>query len=73
MSSKKSKKRARKPNLPQEAYLAAKENEAASRGPESKQIGFNPDYSYVIKDLKRIAVLAGFFICLLVFLSFYLR
>jgi hypothetical protein len=73
LSSKKSKKRARKPNLPQEAYLAVKENEATSLASDSKQIGFNPDYSYVIKDLKRIAVLAGFFIGLLIFLSFYLR
>jgi len=31
---------------------------------------FNPDYSYVIKDLKRIGTLAGVFIIILIVLSF---
>jgi hypothetical protein len=35
--------------------------------------GFSPDYSYVIKDLRRIGVLAGSFIVLLIVLSFFLR
>jgi hypothetical protein len=30
---------------------------------------FNPDYSYVIKDLKRIGILAGTFITILVILA----
>lgn len=34
---------------------------------------FNPDYTYVKKDLTRIAILAGTFITLLVVLSFFLR
>lgn len=34
---------------------------------------FNPDYSPVIKDLKRIGILAASFIGLLVVLSFFLR
>ena len=34
---------------------------------------FNPDYSQTVKDLRRIAVLAGTFISLLVILSFFLR
>jgi hypothetical protein len=34
---------------------------------------FNPDYSMVRKDLKRIGMLAGFFIVVLVALSFFLR
>lgn len=34
---------------------------------------FNPDYTPVIKDLKRIGILAGSFIGLLVILSFFLR
>ena len=34
---------------------------------------FNPDYSYVIKDLKRIGTLAGSFFIILVALSFFLR
>ncbi len=32
---------------------------------------FNPDYSDNIQDLKRIAALAGFFILLLIVLSFF--
>lgn len=31
---------------------------------------FNPDYTYVVKDLKRIGVLAGSFFVLLIALSF---
>ncbi len=34
---------------------------------------FAPDYTPVIKDLKRIGILAGSFIGLLVILSFFLR
>jgi len=34
---------------------------------------FNPDYTYVKKDLTRIGTLAGFFIVVLVALSFFLR
>lgn len=34
---------------------------------------FNPDYSDVLKDLRRIAILAGSFLGLLVVLSFFLR
>lgn len=34
---------------------------------------FNPDYSAVKKDLARIGTLAGFFIMVLVVLSFFLR
>jgi hypothetical protein len=32
--------------------------------------GFNPDYSYVKKDLREIGILAGIFITILVVLSF---
>lgn len=73
MSRKKSKKRTRKPNLPEEVYRTVKTKEEASLSSEGNQRGFTPDYSYVIKDLKRIGLLAGFFIALLVVLSFYLR
>ncbi|MCB0100498.1 MAG: hypothetical protein H6635_14010 [Anaerolineales bacterium] len=34
---------------------------------------FNPDYSLIKKDLTRIGVLAGFFIAILVALSFVLK
>lgn len=34
---------------------------------------FNPDYSPIISDLKRIGVLAGSFFVILIVLSFFLR
>jgi hypothetical protein len=34
---------------------------------------FNPDYSMVKRDLARIATLAGFFIVVLVVLSFFIK
>ena len=34
---------------------------------------FNPDYSDVVKDLKRIGILAGSFIGVLIVLTFFLR
>lgn len=34
---------------------------------------FNPDYTDVIRDLKRIGILAGVFFAVLVGLSFFLR
>ncbi|GAB1472273.1 hypothetical protein MASR2M66_31510 [Chloroflexota bacterium] len=34
---------------------------------------FNPDYSMIKKDLTRIGILAGFFITVLVVLSFILK
>ena len=34
---------------------------------------FNPDYSQTIKDLRRIGILAGTFITILIALAFFLR
>jgi len=34
---------------------------------------FNPDYGYIIRDLKRIGILAGTFIAVLIALSFILN
>lgn len=36
-------------------------------------VEFNPDYTYVKKDLTRIGILAGSFFVILVVLSFFLR
>ncbi len=36
------------------------------------QVEFNPDYSYIIRDLKRIGALAGSFLAVLIVLSFFL-
>ncbi len=35
-------------------------------------VEFNPDYSYVVRDLKRIGTLAGTFFAILILLSFIL-
>ena len=45
----------------------------ASRSQGTSQTAFNPDYSYVVKDLRRIGLLAGTFISILVIMSFFLR
>ncbi len=34
---------------------------------------FNPDYSHVVSDLKRIGTLAGSFLVILIVLSFFLK
>jgi hypothetical protein len=39
----------------------------------AQRVEFNPDYTQVKKDLKRIATLAGFFVVVLVALSFILK
>ena len=39
----------------------------------SRSTEFNPDYTYVKKDLSRIGVLAGVFFVALIALSFFLR
>jgi len=35
--------------------------------------GFNPDYHFVIRDIRRVGILAGSFIVILVALSFFLH
>jgi hypothetical protein len=42
----------------------------SAQSPKSAE--FNPDYSDVIKDLKRIGILAGVFFAVLVGLSFFI-
>jgi hypothetical protein len=46
---------------------------ASTNGNRPVDREFNPDYSAVIKDLKRIGTLAGSFFVLLIVLSFFLR
>ncbi len=45
----------------------------AARPRVSARETFNPDYTYVIQDLRRIALLAGSFIVVLIALSFVLK
>jgi len=52
---------------------AARNNAIAVNPSVQRSNEFNPDYSYVIKDLKRIGSLALFFLTVLVVLSFILH
>ena len=49
------------------------DEQAAGRTAKSGVREFNPDYTYVVNDLKRIGALAGSFFLILVALSFILR
>lgn len=46
---------------------------ASTQNIQAARAEFNPDYSTIKRDLKRIGTLAGFFIIALVVLSFFLR
>lgn len=46
---------------------------APARVNRSAVAEFNPDYTYVKKDLAKIGIMAGTFITILVILSFFLR
>jgi hypothetical protein len=46
---------------------------SVSLAPQTTRTEFNPDYTYVKRDLARIGTLAAFFVALLVVLSFFLR
>lgn len=50
-----------------------KRTTTVSMTPATSRTEFNPDYTYVKKDLARIGTLASFFIVVLVALSFFLR
>ncbi|MEA4909301.1 MAG: hypothetical protein GYA17_18125 [Chloroflexi bacterium] len=58
-------------NVSSQAEASAPASSASSRS--AANVEFNPDYSYVIQDLKRIGILAVSFIGILVVLSFFLR
>jgi len=61
--------------FPTASAPAAPVAQSGSRASFSRSQGseFNPDYSYVIKDLKRIGIMAGSFFLILIALSFFLR
>lgn len=46
---------------------------STSIGRRSFKDDFDPDYSYVVKDLRRIGTLAGTFLVILIVLSFFLQ
>lgn len=64
---KKSKRQSRRPNGATRSYSPS------TTGSSVAEREFNPDYSNTIKDLRRIGILAGTFISILVILSFFLR
>jgi hypothetical protein len=70
--SKKYKRQVRKETSGPEA-ASATSNSPASRATSSSLPVFNPDYTHIIKDLRRIGLLAGTFITILVILSFFVR
>lgn len=46
---------------------------AATAAPRRTGAEFNPDYGHIVRDLKRIGILAGTFITVLIVLSFILN
>ncbi len=48
-------------------------SKSAAFMPAPRVAEFNPDYTYIKRDLTRIAALAGGFFVILVVLSFFLR
>lgn len=59
---------------PAAAEVPAAPAERGTPSPFSRRTAeFNPDYTYVINDLKRIGVLAGSFFVILIVLSFILK
>ena len=77
--SKRQKRRVSKGNRPAITTPASINNQPAAASSWSPQRGlnqtaeFNPDYSAVKKDLKRIGILAGSFFVILIVLTFILR
>jgi hypothetical protein len=65
-------KRKSKPNIPEVTLRRFSPGAAGKTSRVKGDQDFNPDYSYIIKDLKRIGVLAASFIALLLVLSFLL-
>lgn len=74
--SKKSKRQVRKTIIngtAESARASVPRTPFASSGMRVYEKEFNPDYTTVINDLKRVGILAGSFIVILVILSFFLR
>lgn len=70
---KKTKKRAVNPTVKTPRTSGGAGAVSAPKAAFSRASEFNPDYTYVKKDLKRIGILAGSFFVVLVALSFFLR
>jgi hypothetical protein len=49
------------------------ENTASDSLTTNRPTGFNPDYQVVIRDIRRVGILAGSFIAVLIILVFFLH
>jgi len=67
MPSKKTKRQVRKTSVSAQPAVSPV---VSGNGARTSDGGFNPDYSYVISDLRRIGVLAGSFFVGLIVLAF---
>jgi hypothetical protein len=67
MPTKKTKRQVRKTSATAQPAVSPVVSGNGARTPDG---GFNPDYGYVISDLRRIGVLAGIFFVALVLLAF---
>ncbi len=65
--SKKTKRQLRKDTA---SYFAPVNSE---NSPTGRTSNFDPDYSHILKDLRRIGTLAGSFIIILIVLSFFVH
>lgn len=70
---KKTKRQARKTTVFSGTSTSTPETRLPGNSSRVFERDFNPDYGYVIKDLRRIGALAGTFFVILVILSFFLR
>lgn len=71
MSKKKKKKRRSRPNIPATSRQPAAGASSKMVSAKTQSNSFNPDYAYVVHDLKRIGILAGSIIVIMVILAFF--
>jgi hypothetical protein len=60
-------------NAPVAASTPVERPTSYSPSRRSAVVEFNPDYTHIINDLKRVGTLAGLFFIVLIILSFILR
>ncbi len=68
-----SKKQKRRTSTAEPVREVVQKSSTAPTGRYASTSEFNPDYTPIIKDLKRIGILAGSFFAILIILSFFLR
>ncbi len=59
--------------MPRKNRRQVSKSAAFMPGASPRPTEFNPDYTYIRRDLRRIGTLAGTFFVILVVLSFFLR